>query len=111
MTELPLAANIDRNWARARIIGLEEQVAYYRGVCEEQALAIHVHEKGADEQAATERTLRRRIEELESSLDAAELARDVHWEMSKRIESGLVAANQQIAELQERLAAPAWVAL
>lgn len=52
----------------ARIAGLDEQVAYYRGVCEEQALAIHIHEKGADEQAATERTLRRRVEELEAAI-------------------------------------------
>ena len=48
----------------ARIAGLNEQVAYYRGVCEEQAMAIGVLDRGADEQAATERTLRKRIAEL-----------------------------------------------
>ena len=53
----------------ARIFGLEGWVDYYRGVCEEQGETIHIHEKGADEQAATERTLRRRIEELETSFD------------------------------------------
>ncbi len=68
MTELPLAANIDRNWARERIIGLQEQVAYYRGVCEEQALTIHIHEKGGGEQAATIRTRDKRIAELEAAL-------------------------------------------
>ena len=53
----------------ARISALDEQVAYYRGVCEEQGETIHIHEKGTDEQAATECTLRRRIEELETSFD------------------------------------------
>ena len=62
----------------ARIAGLDEQVAYYRGVCEEQALAIHIHEKGADEQAATERTLRRRLEEFETSYeDGTRAGRDL----------------------------------
>ena len=44
-----------------------ETTAYYRDLCEQMALTIHVYEKGADEQAATERTLRKRIAVLEAS--------------------------------------------
>ena len=44
-----------------------ETTAYYRDLCEQMAHTIHIHEKGADEQAATERTLRKRIAELEAS--------------------------------------------
>ena len=56
----------------ARISGLDEQVAYYRGVCEEQAMAIGVLDRGADEQAATARTRDRRIEKLERQLRHAD---------------------------------------
>ena len=52
----------------ARIAALDEQVAYYRGVCEEQAMAIGVLDRGADEQTATIRTRDKRIEKLEARL-------------------------------------------
>ncbi len=65
---------------RARSAGLEEQLAYYRQVCEEQALTIHIHEKGGSEQAATRRRLEKRIAELQVE---AKLSRDALEDVRK----------------------------
>ena len=56
---------------RAKGAAQPETTAYYCDVCEQQALAIHVHEKGADEQAATARRVQKRISDLQTRLDLA----------------------------------------
>ena len=61
---------------RAKGASQPETTAYYRDLCEQMALTIHVHEKALDEYAATVLTRDKRIAVLEARLAEFETSFD-----------------------------------